>query len=182
MKVEYQYIIPFKGLKEESHYFDFTFEKEFFELNSALEVTDGNLSAQVILTKKSSFLELRTTISGVIKIQCDRCLENFDYNLNYSGKLFVKFKEEAEEPDNEMIYLHPSEDMLDLNQYFYDCIGLSIPLQKFHPDDEFGNIGCDEKMINIIQSHSIKDSIEDNNIDPRWSKLKDLLDEGNKNE
>jgi uncharacterized protein len=177
LKVGNQYIIPFKGLKEGQHNFDFEIGDAFFEENNALDIFGGKIRADIVLNKRSSFLELDVMLNGFIKLQCDRCIEYFDFPLRFRGKLLVKFKEEVEEPDDQIIFLHPGNDLLDLNQYFYDCIGLSVPIQKFHPDIH-GNPGCNPDTLKLLQTYS--HSKNDNEIDPRWSKLNELLKDKNK--
>lgn len=183
MKVVNQYIIPFKGLKDGDHNFEFEFDKAFFDLHSDLEIIDGHLITDVVLSKKTTFLMLKTSMKGNVDLICDRCLENFSFPLRFKGQLLVKFKDEPEEPDDEVMYISPNEDLLDLNQYFFDCVGLSIPIQKYHPDNENGEPGCSKQMLRLISTH-VKSEQEnnDNRVDPRWSKLKDLLNDGNKNE
>ena len=181
MKLVNQYIIPFKGLKEGEHNYDFEIGEAFFEEYPSLEIPSGNIDADIILLKKSNFLELDVVLSGVLELQCDRCLENFTFPLEFSGQLFVKFKEEANEPDDNVIYLHPNDDTLDLTQYFIDSIGLSIPIQRFHPDFDDGEPGCNPKMLEKLQEHSFEDQSDNEATDPRWDKFKDLLDEKNKN-
>lgn len=182
MKVGNQYIIPFKGLKEGEHDFDFQIGKEFFEENSALNIADGSIDIRLLLQRKANFLVLNVTMSGEVSLQCDRCLDYFNFRVDDSDQLYVKFKEETEEPDMNVMYLHPNEDVLDLNQYFFDSIGLSIPIQKIHPENEQGEPECNSQMMTILNAHSSQDTEDNNdNIDPRWSKLKDLLNEGNKN-
>jgi len=173
LKVGNQYIIPFAGLKEGQHSFEFVLDNMFFEENTVLEIPTGQLKADVLISKKTSFLELDVTLTGNVDLQCDRCLEYFSFPINYSGKLFVKFKEEIEEPDDEIIFLHPNSDMLDLKQYFFDCVGLSIPIQKFHPENKKGFPGCDQEVLNLLNTYS--HSKQNGEIDPRWSKLNDLL-------
>lgn len=180
MKVGNQYIIPFKGLKTGKHTFNFEIAKEFFEEYSELEITDGLIEAEVVLDKTSNLLVLDCNLKGNVKLQCDRCLEFFDFTLKFNGQLFVKFKDTPEEPDEKVIFLHPNDDLLDLNQYFLDAIGLSIPIQKYHPADAKGKPTCNKNMLKILSAHISKENTEiDNEIDPRWSKLKDLLNEGN---
>jgi uncharacterized protein len=183
LKVGNQYIIPFKGLKTGKHTFDFEIDKEFFEEYKELEIPDGSIQAQVVLDKKTNFLVLDARLTGKVKLQCDRCLEFFDYKMNFSGQLFIKFKETPEEPDENVIFLHPNDDLLDLKQYFLDIIGLNIPIQKYHPSDNKGNPTCDLSMLKILDAYSNEGNLKsDTDIDPRWSKLKDILDKGNKNE
>lgn len=178
LKVGNQYIIPFKGLKEGKHDFGFEIGDEFFEANDELSIPGGNLIANIVLQKKSNFLDLDVELKGTVEVECDRCTEFFSYPLSFKGRLVVKFKEESDVPDDEIMFLHPGTDLLDLNQYFFDCIGLSIPIQKFHPDKENGSAGCDEKILKILDNYS--DSKKNNIIDPRWSKLNDLLNDKNK--
>ena len=182
MKLVNQYIIPFKGLHEGEHEFSYEIGEAFFEEYSSLEIRTGALQVNVLLNKKSNFLELSVSLIGRMEIQCDRCLEYFTFPLSYSGDLFVKFKETPEEPDDKVIFLHPSDDLLDLEQFFVDCIGLSLPIQKFHPDNDDETSGCDIEMLEKLDELAYKDSSEkEEAIDPRWVKLKDLLNEGNKN-
>jgi uncharacterized protein len=179
LKVGNQYIIPFKGLKEGKHNFQFQIKKKFFEENETLEIPDGLLDVDVILSKKSTFLFLEISIRGEIEMVCDRCLEVFRDTLNYVGQLYVKFKEEPEEPDENVMFLHPNEDSLDLSQYLFDSIGLSIPIQRVHPVNADGEPGCNKDMLSILNEHNSKNT--DNEVkDPRWLKLKDLLNDGNK--
>jgi uncharacterized metal-binding protein YceD (DUF177 family) len=182
LKLVNQYIIPFKGLKEGEHRYDFEIGEAFFEEFSSFEIKTGLLIVHVLLHKKSNFLKLEISLNGKLEIQCDRCLEYFSFSVEHRGDLFVKFKEEAEEPDDQVIYLHPNDDLLDLTQYFIDSVGLSIPIQKVHPDNDDGSSGCNQEMLDRLDEHSHKESSKDeDDIDPRWAKLKDLLNEGNKN-
>jgi len=182
LKVGNQYIIPFKGLTAGEHIFDFEVDKKFFEEYSELEISNGLINIGVILNRKSSFMTLDFVFNGWVELKCDKCLELFKYSLKFKGQLIVKFKEIPEEPDEDVIYLHPNEDLLDLNQYMFDNIALNIPIQKYHPVDNDGKSQCESGMLKIINAHSYKESLnKKNSIDPRWSKLKDLLKDGNKN-
>ncbi|MBN2485317.1 MAG: DUF177 domain-containing protein [Bacteroidales bacterium] len=183
MKVGNQYIIPFRGLALGIHTFSFVISNEFFEEYSELEIPEGKINAEVTLTKKTSLLDLGIVLNGSVKLQCDRCLGYFDFNIDIDTQLFVKFKEEPEEPDENVMFLHPNDDLLDLGQFFLDNIGLNIPIQKYHPRDKQGHSTCDKNMMDYLSKHSARETKNsDDNIDPRWSKLKDLLNEGNKNE
>jgi uncharacterized protein len=183
LKVVNQYIIPFRGLKAGEHTFNFEVDKKFFEEYSELEISNGLLQVDVILTKKSGFIDLDFRFYGWVELLCDKCLELFKYPLKFDGQLIVKFKEIPEEPDDTVIFLHPNDDFIDLNQYIFDSIALTIPIQKYHPVDEKGKSQCDTSMLKIITDYSYEDlSDKQDTFDPRWSKLNDLLKDGNKNE
>jgi uncharacterized protein len=157
LKFEDQYIIQFKGLKEGVHLFEFILGKPFFEAFPNLEVPDGKLLTVVSLTRKSAFLDLDIRISGSIEVQCDRCLELFNMDVDYTGHLVVRFSEREEEGDDELIILHPEEYRLDLKHYLYECISVSLPYRKVHPDLPGGVSGCDPEMLNKLKTLLISD-------------------------
>ena len=156
MKFEHQYIIHFKGLKEGVHTFEFVIDKPFFEEFEHLEVPEGQVGVKVTLTKKTGFMELELALSGLIQVQCDRCLDFFGLPVAFNGQLLVKFGEE-EETDDEVIFLDPEEYRLDLKQTLYECISISIPYRKVHPDLPDGVSGCDPEMIRKLNELLIKD-------------------------
>jgi uncharacterized protein len=180
LKLVNQYIIPFTGLSDGDHEFTFGFRKEFFDLHEVLEIRDGNVEACIVLNKKQTMLNLSMSMSGYLELQCDRCLDFFHLPIAYSGKLIVKFGEDTSASTDEIWILHPNENILDLEQYFYDCIGLCIPIQRIHPDNSEGSSGCNPEMIATLEAHLQSEKDQDES-DPRWSKLKDLLNNINTN-
>jgi uncharacterized protein len=181
LKLVNQYIIPFKGLTDGEHEFQFDLGKRFFDEHELLEASEGNIVFLVSLTKKPQLLSLNIRMSGSMLIQCDRCLEYFNYPVSYTDKFIVRFSETEKESTDEIWIVHPNEHEIDLKQYFFDCVGLSLPLQKVHPDNSDGNFGCNQEMLKIIKMHSLSDSKDEEEIDPRWNKLKDLLNDININ-
>jgi len=181
LKLVNQYIIPFKGLEDGEHSFQFDLGKTFFDEHEILEARDGKIAFLVVLTKKPQLLSFNVIMYGSMNIRCDRCLEYFDIPLSYNGKFIVKFGEAVEDNTDEIWILHQNDHELDLGQYFFDCAGLSLPLQKVHPDNPNGSFGCDQEMLKLIKMHSLTDTDQGKDIDPRWNKLKDLLNDINKN-
>ncbi len=175
LKLVNQYIIPFTGLKEGIHEFAFDFREEFFNKYEVLEASGGEITALVLLVKKTNMLNLETQMKGSLNIQCDRCLESFCYPILYTGSLIIKFGENMEESTDEIWVLHPKEYELNLEQYFFECISLSLPIQRIHPEDLDGNSGCNPGMLKILNTNTYSLSKEDKENDPRWDKLKDLL-------
>jgi uncharacterized metal-binding protein YceD (DUF177 family) len=157
LKIENQYIIHFKGLKEGVHHFSFVIDQPFFESHEYLEVPDGKVRVQVELNKKVNFLEFTIDLLGEIQVQCDRCLGYFRLPISYSGHLIVRFSETVKEPDDEVLFLHPEESRLDLTHYLYECISLSIPIRKVHPDLPGNLNGCDPDMLKRLQEMLVDD-------------------------
>ena len=175
LKLVNQYIIPFTGLKEGEHEFRFDFREQFFNKYEVLEASGGKVEALVFLEKKPNMLKIESQLSGTLNIQCDRCLETFSYSIAHAGNLIIKFGTNIEDSTDEIWVLNPNEYELDLEQYFYECISLSLPIQRIHPDDTDGNSGCNNEMLNIINKQNISSSEAEKETDPRWDKLKDLL-------
>jgi uncharacterized metal-binding protein YceD (DUF177 family) len=90
------------------------------------------------------------------------------------NKLFVKFGEEHQELADDVIVISDSESEIRIAHYIYELFSLSLPLSFVHPEDEDGNSTCNEKMLNKLSEFSIPE--EEEQIDPRWSELKKLID------
>ena len=181
LKLGNQYIIPFKGLKDGNHDFKFSFDQKFFDTHEVLDAQKGDIEARILLTKKPTLLELIVELRGTINIQCDRCLEYFDYKIRYRGELVVKFSEETNSGNDEIWVLHPNEYELDLEQYLFECIGLSLPIQRIHPENKDGSSGCDPEMLKKLENFSGSEKTDSGEIDPRWNELKKLLNDTNLN-
>ncbi len=156
MKVENQYIIHFKGLKEGVHDFNFVIDKPFFEFYEQLEVTDGQVEVTIELNKETTFMDLVVELTGEMQVPCDRCLEHFVLPVSYNGHLVVRFSETEKEPDEEVIFIQPDEYALDLRHYLYECLSLSIPIRKVHPDLADGEPGCDPEMLRKLDEYLLK--------------------------
>jgi len=168
------YKIPFRGLKEGKHEFEFSFEKAFFEQFPGTDVTDGRVAATIELIKRSTGMECFFEVSGKVKVPCDRCLDEYLQDIEYSGKLFFEFGEETEEISDELIMLSGAEDYIDVAEYVFEFINLSLPFQKLHTDDHEGNSLCNQQMIDKL--NELKGNNNSNEIDdPRWDKLRDLI-------
>ena len=157
MKIENQYIIHFKGLKEGIHVFSFSIDRAFFELFEHLDIPDGQLTVTVHMHKKNSFMELGIALSGKVQVQCDRCLEYFELPVEFEGQLIIRFSETEKEPLEDIVFLHPEEDRIDLKHYLYESISLSLPIRKVHPDLADGREGCNREMLEKLKEHLIRD-------------------------
>jgi len=173
-----KYSIAYQGLSEGLHEFNFEIKDTFFEYLEYSEIRKGNLIAQVRLNKLSQLLELTIEISGTVETTCDRCLEEFNLPVSYSGRLFVKFSESEEDLDDDVICISPEDNEINLAHYLYESINISIPLKRVHPDDKNGKSQCNPEMIKKIKEHQINAPAE-KDVDPRWDELKKLMENNN---
>lgn len=155
-------IIPFKGLSLGLHSFEFEVDDRFFSQLENAVVQKGKALVSVELNKLNNLLECAIAINGEVAVECDRCLDEFYTPVSFEGNVIVSLRGQAdnhygeEEDDVDVIFLHPSDDELDLTQYCYESIGLSLPLQKVHPNDANGNSTCNKEMLDKLKSLSIE--------------------------
>ncbi len=142
-----------------------------------LDIQDGNLVIMINLNKKPDFLNLDILVKGTIFVECDRCLEYFNYPIEYKDKLLVKFSDTPAGQSDEIIILHPMDDELDLKHYIYECISLSIPYRKIHPESKDGKSLCKKEMLQKIHEHEAEE--KEKKVNPTWDKLKYFFETNN---
>jgi len=168
------YNIPYKGLKDGKHQYEFHVDDAFFEAFPESEIHKGKLTALIELIKRPTGIESHFDIDGMVTVPCDRCLDDLDCPINYQGTLYFEFGEESEEVTDELIMISAGENHLDLAQYIYEFIYLSLPLQKVHGKNKAGKSLCNQDMLERLGSMTSNND-DDEIDDPRWDKLKDLI-------
>ena len=86
-----EFTIPFVGLKDGKHHFEFTIDNTFFTHFEFSDFNKAALSGQLILDKKTTFLELHFEVNGPVVLPCDVSTELFDYPIQTEFDLIVKF-------------------------------------------------------------------------------------------
>ncbi|MFN8242218.1 MAG: DUF177 domain-containing protein [Bacteroidales bacterium] len=166
------YAIPLHGLKEGLHEYNFEIDNGFFELFEDSEIKEGDLYVHVALTRRTTHIDLVFSISGVVQVCCDRCLEMFACPVKSEYRLLIRIGKNWDEDDPDLLTIPTDETELDLSQYLYEFIHLSLPIKRIHPDDADGNSTCDPAMLKKIMEH---DAGNDKATDPRWDELKKLM-------
>ena len=175
MSVMKEFTIPFVGLKEEKHRFEFEITKAFFEYFDYHEFNDSALKVVMYLDKKSTMLELSFEVSGMVNVNCDLTNEPFNQEITASLPLIVKFGEEFNDENEEILILPHGAYEVEIQQYIYEMIVLAKPSKLIHPGVEDGTL--DSEILSKLEEYSIKEKSEEESeeIDPRWNKLKNLL-------
>ena len=178
MKPLKEYTIPFIGLKLGKHHFDYQIDKTFFELFEYDDFNDSDIQAEVILEKKTTLLELHFKVFGHINVNCDLTNEPYNQELQSDYTLVVKFGEEFNDDFEDIVILPHGEYEINVAQYIYEQIILSIPAKCVHPGVEDGTLDSDilEKLEELSpKSAEEKEQTLSEDIDPRWDTLKKLL-------
>lgn len=179
MEETQRYSIAFEGLKNGHHEFRFAVDKSLFEAFENTEIKDGACEVRVDLNREESQLVLDVSISGDVVVACDRCLEDCRIPIDFEGRLLVKFSEEVREYDGDVLWLLPGEGSVDLAQYIYESIILSLPYQRVHPEGECNpemlerfRIVSDREFARIEQQASVQE-----HTGGEWAKLAALREQ-----
>lgn len=166
------YTIPYKGLKDGRHEFQFEINDDFFSGVEECEIQGADLKATVVADKNGNIMRLSVLIDGVVGAECDRCLENVSCPISYEGNVWVKTGgafDQDEEGNDELIIVSAEQGELNLWQYLYDSIALSLPIQRIHPGKPGTKNGCDAEVIRKLNEHLVDDTEPE--VDPRWNAL-----------
>lgn len=157
--------IPFSGWKNGLHEIDFELDQSFFEDFPTTEFDGANLKFHVVLNKQETLLELDIELEGAVQLPCDRCGENFNFNMNGYDHLLVKFGHETKTDEDEVWTLGPSEYQLEVANRFYELVILSLPARRMHENQE----DCNPDVVLAIEEYSVeKDS------DDQWKDIKNF--------
>jgi uncharacterized protein len=162
------YIIPLKGLKPGIHNYNFHVTDKFFEAMQAEEVFPTNVQVNLDMDYREGLITLSFSGQGHMTFPCDVCLEPFNQELSFKRQVIIKTGE-GEPEDDEVFYIAPTENQLDISQYIYEEILLSLPMKKAHPDNPDGTSGCDPEQLKFLESQE-----GEKPMDPRWEALKKL--------
>lgn len=174
-----EYVIPFVGLKLGKHKFEYQISNAFFEIFDYNEFQNSDIKVNVVLDKKSNLLEISFKHQGTINVPCDLTSEDFDLPIKGKIKLIVRFGDSYNNENEELLILPFGEFEIDIAQYIYEMIVLSIPLRRVHPGIKDGSLNTEAltklKELTIKEQKKEKKEEKEENIDPRWDKLKQLL-------
>ena len=176
MKTIKDFDISFFGLKEGKHHFEYKIENQFFEAFEYDEYLDSEVLVNLEFIKKSTLFELNFSGKGILKIACDVSNEPYDQAINGSLNIVVKFGEAYNDDNEEILIIPHGEFQINVAQFIYEMIVLSVPSKRIHPGIEDGTL--QSPVIEKLNELQKKDKNSDE-IDPRWEELKKLITDKN---
>jgi len=162
--------IVFSSLALGKHDFTYELNDEFFDFFEYSDHNHLDAVVNVLLNKHNTFLELSFKLKGKVGVFCDRTGEPFLQTIKDSFDLLVKFGDAFNDEDDERLILPQGEYKLNVAQYLYELVVLAIPRKNINPDVLSGKINPE-----FIVDEEPEFTEEEENTDPRWDKLKDLL-------
>tara|TARA_B110000046_G_scaffold48630_1_gene53976 strand:+ start:100393 stop:100917 length:525 start_codon:yes stop_codon:yes gene_type:complete len=169
-KKKQKLVIPFLGLKEGIHKFEFEIDSTFFEQFDYSIIEEGDFKIKVKFEKKKNLFNLYFKLKGKITASCDRCLEPLTLKVKGKEGLIVKFGETTYNETDEIKVISPAEYEMDLTNDIYQYVHLFLPTKVTHEKKK----DCNPAIIEQLEKLTTKQ--ESKKVDPRWAALSKLKD------
>ena len=171
--------IAFVGLKPGIHEFTYEIGDIYFAEAEARDFANCTSSVKLQLDKKNSFLLLKFEIAGKADVACDRCGNPLTKDLWDEFNMVVKMVENPEEmnqleEDPDVFYIYKTEIHLYLNDWIYEFISLSVPVQKLCTAEELGGPLCNLEVLEKLRQMEAGDDA--NNATTIWKGLEKFKD------
>jgi uncharacterized metal-binding protein YceD (DUF177 family) len=168
------YRINIIGLSNKIHHFEYEIGDEFFARFGSDLISRGSFRVDVEVNKHETFLEVTFDIEGSAVLVCDRSLEEFEYPIKTKNMMVFKYGDEDREITEEVVMIQRDTPSLELGQLIYEFISLAVPMKKLHPRFASEQNSDSEEEGKIVYTSAEEKIKKDEEIDPRWEKLKKL--------
>jgi len=165
--------VQFSGLKLGKHSFDFDVYDAFFEKLDYSPIEKGEVEVTVVLDKKSTMMVLDFELNGWVMETCDRCTVSYRQHMSGEHQIYVKFGDDFDEPDENLLVIPRDEYELDLTQLIYEFIQLNVPLRKIPCEESEDDSMCDKDTLKVLED-SVVDEKKNN---PLWAELNKIKDQ-----
>jgi len=171
--------IAFVGLKPGVHEFNYSIDDRFFEAYQQQDFRNCKAHVKLLLDRKSSFMLLRFEVGGKLETTCDRCNSNLPLELWDEFSITVKMVEEPElmneqEDDPDVYYISRGESHIDIADWVYEFVNLSIPMQKTCNYENMDGPHCNRSAMDMLKKLGTEENEKKEN--PIWKGLEKFKD------
>ncbi|MGE5519855.1 MAG: YceD family protein [Candidatus Dadabacteria bacterium] len=172
-----EFEIAFVGLKPGDHEFNYSVNDRFFEDYGEQDFKNTAANVKLLLEKNNSFMRLRFEIGGKTDVTCDRCSNELPLQLFEEFTVTVKMTDEPEvmneqEEDPDVFYISRGESHLDVKDWIYEFVNLSIPMQKTCEYENMDGPFCNPAARAILKNKQEEEKKEN----PLWKGLEKFRD------
>jgi uncharacterized metal-binding protein YceD (DUF177 family) len=174
-----EYEIAFVGLKPGVHEFNYAVNDRFFEEYQEQDFRNPDAQVKLLLEKNNSFMILRFQVGGKAEVTCDRCSFELPIQLFEDFTITVKMTDNPEEmndqeEDPDVYYISRGESHLDVKDWIYEFVNLSIPMQKTCEFENMDGPFCNPAAREILRNTKQDDASRANPLWKGLEKFKDL--------
>jgi uncharacterized metal-binding protein YceD (DUF177 family) len=174
-----EYEIAFVGLKPGVHEYDYDISDKFFDAFQQQDFRNCTAHVKLSLDKKTGFMLLKFEIGGKLEVSCDRCNSNLPMELWDEFNVTVKMVENPEqmneqEDDPDVYYISRGESHIDVEEWIYEFINLSIPMQKVCNFEKMDGPYCNTSAKDMLERLDAEEDEKKEN--PIWKGLEKFKD------
>lgn len=174
-----EFEIAFVGLKPGIHEFSYHIDERFFEEYNDQDFRNPDANVKLLLEKSNGFMMLRFEIGGKAEVSCDRCNNNLPIQLFDDFTVTIKMTDDPErmneqEEDPDVYYISRSESHIDVKNWIYEFINLSIPMQKTCEYENMDGPYCNPSAREMLKNMRPDENEGRNPIWKGLEKFKDL--------
>lgn len=126
--------------------FEWDVNDDFFASIDGL-IQRGNIHATVECMSAGSIFKFLIHSVGTVIVPCDRCLADLELRIDTADELAVKLGSDYSD-DGDCVVVPEAEGYLDLAQFIYEFIVLSMPITCQHEPGK-----CDDAMMHTLSEH-----------------------------
>jgi uncharacterized metal-binding protein YceD (DUF177 family) len=166
--------IAFVGLKPGVHEYNYEIGDRFFEAFQQQDFRNCKANVKLLLDKNNGFMLLKFEIGGKLEVICDRCNNTLPLDLWDEFNITVKMTEEPElmneqEDDPDVYYISRGEGHIDVANWIYEFINLSIPMQKTCGFEKMDGPFCNPSAMDVLKKMEPEETEKKDN--PIWKGL-----------
>jgi uncharacterized metal-binding protein YceD (DUF177 family) len=174
-----EFDIAFVGLKPGIHEFNYRITDRFFEAYQQQDFTHCESNVKLLLDKKNGFMMLRFEVGGKLEVICDRCGNNLPHELWDEFNILVKLVEDPDimnqqEDDPDVYYISKGESHLNVADWIYEFVNLSIPIQRMCREEDMGGPHCNKEVLTMLKKLEMQKNKAENPVWKGLEKFKDL--------
>lgn len=177
MEKKNEFLIPVSGLALGKHSYQFEINDGFFAEREYSEIQQGRVEVKLDIDRQETLMVLHFGIEGTVRVACDRCADEFDLPISDEREFFLKLGTENAQESDDVEVISADQGDYDVSSLVYEFIILAIPMHRVHPEGQ-----CNpEVMAMLTEEPDAEEAKDENEIDPRWSALKNIKLEDSNN-
>jgi uncharacterized protein len=164
--------IKFVGLKVGKHDFQFNIDSDFISKFQDALIDKLDITLNFTLNKQSDRLFLLDfEFSGSFVLECDRCLQEFNYPVKQMNRMVLKVENAEGDSEDDIIFVSSNDFKVNIAEYVYEFVSLLVPMKK---TCEIINKECDKEMLKLINNYSTQSNKTEESTHDEWNILKNL--------
>jgi uncharacterized metal-binding protein YceD (DUF177 family) len=174
-----EFEIAFVGLKPGVHEFNYRIIDRFFEDYQQQDFRGCDANVKLSLDKNNGFMLLKFEVAGKLEVICDRCGNTLPLELWDEFHVLVKLVENPDmmnqqEEDPDVYYLPKGESHLQLADWIYEFINLSIPAHRTCSYEDMRGPNCNPEALEMLKKLKMPANSEEPSLWKGLEKFKGL--------